>query len=270
MKKGLTISPTEFSIPALWFVFYQDKLLVLEQDEANLPLPIWTDFAQSGLVAVRQHTIGYFDHYPCYTVEVTSLITSPPGMIFQNLRVLLPILSEKLFTLAGRALQIIHWDKNHRFCGRCGAIMQSNLKTRSKHCVDCGLINYPRIAPAMIVLITRGSQLLLSRAPHFKPGMYSVQAGFVEVGETLEETVKREIREEVGLEIKNIRYFGSQPWPFPNSLMIAFTAEYASGKISINDNELEDAKWYDKDQLPPLPSPQSIARHMIEAFLSLK
>jgi NAD+ diphosphatase len=268
MKKGSTvIPPTELSTPALWFVFEKEKLLVLDQDDTNIRLPIWTDFVQSGLVPIRQHKVGYFDEYPCYTIEVIPPIKPPPGMAFQGLRALLPTLSEELFALAGRALQIINWDKNHQFCGRCGAIMQSESKTRSKRCSDCGLVNYPRIAPAMIVLITRGSQLLLSRAPHFKPKMYSVQAGFVEVGETLEETVRREIREEVGLEIKNIRYFGSQPWPFPNSLMIAFTAEYASGELSINYDELEDAKWYHKDNLPPLPSPQSIARRMIEAFL---
>ncbi|EDN66291.1 NTP pyrophosphohydrolases containing a Zn-finger, probably nucleic-acid-binding [Beggiatoa sp. PS] len=271
MKKGLAvIPPTQLSIPALWFVFCQDKLLVLDQDKTNIHLPIWTDFMESGFIPVRQHYFGHFDDYPCYTVEVLPTISPPPGMNFQGLRALLPTLSEKLFALAGCALQIINWDKNHQFCGRCGAIMQSNPEARSKRCFDCGLVNYPRIAPAMIVLITRGSQLLLSRAPHFKPGVYSVQAGFVEVGETLEETVRREIREEVGLEVKNICYFGSQPWPFPNSLMIAFTAEYASGELSINYDELEDAKWYNKNDLPPLPSPQSIARRMIEAFLGQK
>ncbi len=139
-----------------------------------------------------------------------------------------------------------------------------------KQCPTCGLTHYPRLAPAVIMLITRGHELLLSRAYHHPPSRYAVQAGFVEVGETLEEAVRREIREEVGLEINNIRYFGSQPWPFPSQLMIAFTAEYAGGELKINyaEAELEDAGWYTVDNLPPLPSVNSIARQMIEAFIT--
>jgi NAD+ diphosphatase len=259
--------PTDLSTPAWWFVFHQDNLLVSHTD-TSITIPVWADFAQSGLTPIRQHYLGSHDEYPCYTVEVAIPVKTPTGTTFQGLRALMPAFSEELFALAGRALQIIHWDKNHHFCGRCGTTMQPREHERAKRCPACGLVNYPRIAPAIIVLITRGQQLLFSRAPHFKPGMYSVQAGFVEVGETLEETVRREIREEVGLEIKNIRYFGSQPWPFPNSLMIAFTAEYAGGELKVNHAELEDAGWYHADNLPPLPLPKSIARRMIESFLT--
>jgi NAD+ diphosphatase len=257
--------PTDLTTPAWWFVFRQDKLLVCHND-TGIDIPIWADFAQ--LIPVRQHYLGRLDENPCYTVEVAAATAAPTGMIFQSLRALLPELSDEQFALSGRALQIINWDKNHQFCGRCGATMKQSEHERAKRCPVCGLVNYPRIAPAIIVLITRGQQLLLSRSRHFRPGMYSVQAGFVEVGETLEETVKREIREEVGIEIKNLRYFGSQPWPFPNSLMIAFTAEYASGELNVNDDELEDASWYNADNLPPLPLSQSIARRMIDSFLA--
>ncbi len=259
--------PTDLTTPAWWFVFRQDKLLVCQID-TNINIPIWADFAQAGLTPIRQHYLGSFNENPCYTVEVAASTAAPSGMRFQSLRALLPELSDELFALSGRALQIINWDKNHQFCGRCSATMKQSEHERAKRCPVCGLVNYPRIAPAIIVLITRGQQLLLSRARHFKPGMYSVQAGFVEVGETLEETVRREIREEVGIEIKNLRYFGSQPWPFPNSLMIAFLAEYASGELNVNDDELEEAGWYNADKLPPLPLPQSIARRMIESFLA--
>jgi NAD+ diphosphatase len=253
---------TDLPTPAWWFVFCQDKLLV-----CDTKIPVWTDFAQSGLLPIRQHYLGCLDEFPCYTVEVAA--PAPTGMTFQSLRALMSDLSDELFALAGLALQVINWDKNHQFCGRCGATMKLSEHQRAKHCEACGLVNYPRIAPAMIVLITRGQELLLSRARHGKK-FYSVQAGFVEVGETLEETVKREIREELAIEVKNIRYFGSQAWAFSDSLMIAFTAEYAGGKIKVNQAELDEAGWYRADNLPPLPSSKSIARHLIDSFLESK
>ena len=261
------VPPTELTKPAWWFIFRQDQLLINDSD-TEISLPIWPDLAPLGVIPIRQHYLGSLDETRCYTVEVPATTDAPSGMRFQNLRAWLPVLSETQFALAGRAWQIILWDQNHQFCGRCGTPMQLVEHQRAKRCPACQLVNYPRIAPAMIVLITREKQLLLSRARRFKPGMYSVQAGFVEVGETLEETVRREIKEEVGLEIKNIRYFGSQSWPFPNSLMIAFTAEYASGELKINQEELEDGGWYLTDNLPLLSTPKSIARRMIESFIS--
>ncbi|OAD18846.1 NADH pyrophosphatase-like rudimentary NUDIX domain family [Candidatus Thiomargarita nelsonii] len=254
---------TDLPTPACWFVFCQDKLLVCD---TNTRIPVWTHLAQSGLLPIRQHYLGCLDKFPCYSVSVAAPAQTPTGMTFQSLRALISDLSDELFALAGLALQVINWDRNHQFCGRCGATMKLSEHQRAKHCQACGLVNYPRITPAMIVLITRGQELLLSRARHGKK--YSVQAGFVEVGETLEETVKREIREELAIDVKNIRYFGSQAWPFPNSLMIAFTAEYAGGKIKVNQAELDEAGWYQADNLPPLPPSKSIARHMIDSFLA--
>ena len=138
---------------------------------------------------------------------------------------------------------------------------------RSKECPKCGQIHFPRLAPAVIVLVERGNQILMARSRHFAPGMFSVLAGFVEPGETLEEAVAREVKEESGILVKDIRYFGSQPWPFPHSLMIGFTAKYAGGEITLEDSELEEAGWYTADNLPPQPGKISIARKLIDAFV---
>jgi NAD+ diphosphatase len=168
-------------------------------------------------------------------------------------------------------VQIVEWDRTHRFCGRCGIPVQEMPFERAKKCPQCDLTSYPRLAPAIIVSIERanpsGKELLLAHNHRHPAGFYSVLAGFVEPGESLEECVKREIREEVGIEVKNIRYFGSQPWPFPNSLMIAFTSEYASGDIVLEEDELDDAAWFVAGALPPVPPPISIARQLIEHFV---
>jgi NAD+ diphosphatase len=169
--------------------------------------------------------------------------------------------------LAARAVQIVDWDRTHRFCGRCGAPLKARETERAKECPKCGLLHFPRLAPAVIVLVERGDQLLMARSRHFAPGVYSVLAGFVEPGEALEEAVEREVLEEVGIRIQDIRYFGSQPWPFPHSLMIGFTARYAGGEIRINDQELEDAGWFTADRLPGQPGKISIARQLIEWFV---
>jgi len=161
----------------------------------------------------------------------------------------------------------VDWDRTHQFCGRCGAPMEAKATERAKLCPRCGLHHFPRLAPAVIVLVERGHALLLARSRHFTQGMYSVIAGFVEPGETLEEAVVREVREETGISIRDIKYFGSQPWPFPHSLMIGFTAAYESGEIVLEDSEIEDAGWFTRDNLPPLPGKISIARRLIDGFL---
>jgi len=188
-------------------------------------------------------------------------------MGYEGLRRIYGRLEEELFWLAGRAVQIVDWDRTHRFCGRCGVPLKLRQKERAKACPQCGLLEFPRLAPAVIVLVERGHELLMARSRHFAPGVYSVLAGFVEAGETLEEAVEREVSEEVGIQVKNIRYFGSQPWPFPHSLMIGFTAQYAGGEIRVNHEELEDAGWYTADGLPGQPGKISIARRLIESFL---
>jgi NAD+ diphosphatase len=183
-----------------------------------------------------------------------------------GLRALFGLIDENLIWVAGRANQMVHWHQTHRYCGKCGHPTEAKVDERAKICPKCGLINYPRVSPAVIVAVLKGNSILLGRSPRFPLPFYSVLAGFVEPGETLEECVRREIMEEVGILVKNIRYFGSQPWPFPNSLMVAFTAEYADGETRIDSSELLDAGWYTAQNLPLLPSSLSIAHELIEWF----
>jgi NAD+ diphosphatase len=152
-----------------------------------------------------------------------------------------------LFYLAGRAAQIIDWHQGHRFCGRCGTEMADHDTDRARICPECGLVNYPRLSPSIIVLVTRGEEMLLARNANWPTGMYSTLAGFVEPGESIEQTVHREVAEEVGIRVKDLRYLGSQSWPFPNSLMLGFHAAYEAGEIVCQDGEIADARWFRYD-----------------------
>jgi NAD+ diphosphatase len=260
------VPPEERSEPAWWFAFQESKLLVY-QESSGVNLPCIVDFVELGLKTLREHYLGRFDNRPCYAVEVVEGTTPPVGMTFEGLRQVYGRLDEDLFWIAARAVQIVDWDRTHQFCGRCGARLRTKTIERAKECPQCGLLHFPRLAPAIIVLVERGNKLLLARSRHFMPGMYSVLAGFVEPGESLEEAVVREVKEEVGVDIKDIRYFGSQPWPFPHSLMIGFTATYTSGEISLHDEEIEDAGWFTVDNLPRIPGKISIARKLIDWFV---
>jgi NAD+ diphosphatase len=261
------IPPQKSSEPAWWFSFRGNELLLyLEPSSVTLPR-LW-DFAQLNLSAEGQHYLGRLNGNLCYAVDLAEDTIPPEGMAFQGLRQVYERLGEDLFCLAGRALQIVEWDRTYRFCSRCSNSLTLRAKERAKECPQCGLLHFPRLSPAVIVLVERGQELLMARSHRFAPGVYSVIAGFVEPGETLEECVEREVLEEVGIRIKDIRYFGSQPWPFPHSLMIGFTAAYASGEISINEEEIEDANWFTADNLPGLPRKISIARRLIEWFLA--
>jgi NAD+ diphosphatase len=186
----------------------------------------------------------------------------------EGLRALYGRLPDAHFSIAGRAVQILLWDQTHRFCGRCGQPTVNAPAERAKLCPNCGLLSFPRLSPAVIMLVQRGDELLLARNKAFAGGFFSVLAGFVEPGESLEEAVAREVREEVGLELTDIRYFGSQPWPFPHSLMIGFTATYAAGEIRLQADEIAEAAWFSRQgELPLLPGKLSIARRLIDSFL---
>jgi NAD+ diphosphatase len=175
--------------------------------------------------------------------------------------------------VAGRAVQLIDWARTHRYCGRCGEVTQAQPHERAMKCPACGLLAFPRLAPAMITLVTKGvpgpdQQALLARGVQFRGPMYSCLAGFVEPGESLEGAVAREVQEEVGLEVGNIRYQGSQPWPFPHSLMVGFRADWTGGEISIDPDEIVDAQWFTRDALPAIPPHISIARKLIDAWVA--
>ncbi|PZD73846.1 NADH pyrophosphatase [Acaryochloris thomasi RCC1774] len=259
-------SPQDRSESALWFAFMGRELLLQTQGE-SVVLP--TGSALPELTPVRTQFLGELDGRPCYSAELALEGKLPEGMKVEGLRRLYGVLSDEAFAIAGRAYQIIEWDRTHQYCGHCATPTTQQPHERTKRCPKCSLVFYPRLSPAVIMLIARGPALLLARAHRFPAGRYSILAGFVEPGESLEETVIREVREEVGIEIKDIRYFGSQPWPFPNSLMIGFTATYVSGEITPEPAEIADAAWFTKRNLPDIPSKASIARRMIDWFVSL-
>lgn len=261
------IPPQERSEPAWWFIFQENKLLIYQKPE-SVTLPFLTDSNELGFRVIRQNYLGRLDHHHCYAGEAAEGTTPPTGMTFEGLRQVYGRLDEDLFWIAARAVQIVDWDRTHEFCGRCGIRLRMKTSERAKECPQCGLLHFPRLAPAIIVLVKRDQELLLARSKHFLPEMYSVLAGFVEPGESLEEAVVREVKEEVGVDIKDIKYFGSQPWPFPHSLMIGFTAAYAGGEISLNDSEIEDAGWFTVNNLPRIPGKISIARKLIDSFLT--
>jgi NAD+ diphosphatase len=249
-----------------WFVFRGNRLLVhIGDDQGKVP---YVDTpADLGLVTEQSHMLGWLAGEPCFAAEVKDETSPPVGMQFHGLRRLYGLMDENLFWVAGRAVQIVDWDRTHRFCGRCAAPTKRKERENVRVCPSCRLHAYPRVSPAMIVAVTYQGKILLARSSRHPSGMYSVLAGFVEPGETLEECVQREVREEVGLEVTRIRYFGSQPWPFPNSLMIAFTCESTGTQVTLADDEIAEADWFAADNLPNIPPPISISRRLIDNFV---
>lgn len=213
--------------------------------------------------------IGKFNNKNIYAIYVSAL--EQKHFVAWNImpiREFLPIVREDLAKFILRAKQLINWHRHSLFCGTCGSKTEISEKETAKVCKTCKKIIYPYSFLAIIVLIEHHDKILLARSPHFIPGMYSTLAGFVEAGETCEDAVHREMKEEVGITVNNIRYFGSQSWPFPNSFMLGFKAQYAGGTIHLQAKELEDAQWFDKNNLPlRLPSEYSIARKLIDSFI---
>ncbi|MFO1422712.1 MAG: NAD(+) diphosphatase [Candidatus Competibacteraceae bacterium] len=257
----------EADAPSWWFVFAGGDLLVRPTaDGVELPAASVWPFAK--LPTTRRLYLGSLGGQSCHAAEVEPTVLPPPGMKFESLRVLWTRLDEALLGVASHALQLIEWDHTHQFCGRCGTPTQRRAEERARHCAACGLTAYPRLSPVVMARVVRDGQILLARAPRFAPGVYSVLAGFVEAGETLEQALRREVAEEVGIQIRNPRYFASQSWPFPHSLMVAFTAEYAAGEVRVDGRELLDAGWFAPDALPGLPSPMSMAWRLIQDFVA--
>ena len=251
---------------ALWFVFRRGQMLVYGAKPGTALQTLAPDDLELDIRFCQE--IGALDGRRCYAAELKLDAEPPEEMIFQDLRSLLVEVDERFFAMAGRAKQIVEWHETHRFCGRCGGETAPVATELAKECPRCGMLFYPRLSPAVIVLVKRGDRVLLARSPGFPPGMYSVLAGFVEPGESIEEAISREVCEEVGVEVENVRYFGSQPWPFPHSLMIGFTADYAGGELRVEPDEIEDAGWFEADDLPVVPPRISIARAMIDAFVA--
>jgi len=252
----------------VWFAFRGDRLLVRPNGEQRAALVDYADVATMGADFEAGHYLGRLDDLDCYAVQLDEALEAPPETAFEGLRALYGRLPDAYFSIAGRAVQILLWDQTHRFCGRCGQPTVNAPAERAKLCPQCGLLSFPRVSPAVIMLVQRGDEFLLARNKSFAGGFFSVLAGFVEPGESLEETVAREVKEEVGLDVADIRYFGSQPWPFPHSLMIGFTARYTSGEIRLQEDEIAEAAWFSRrGELPELPGKLSIARRLIDWYL---
>ena len=234
------------------YIFRQQQLLVDE----HFQLP---------QVARLQHDLNLTENGEVIARDLKEDEPVPQGYQLVPIRQLVQVWSRTQFEQASRAVQLLEWRRNHRFCSKCGHVTQQHVSQYAMICPSCGYNQYPRVNPCVITIITRGAdEILLAKNARNKTQMYSLIAGFVEVGETLEEAVSRETLEEVGLQIKNIQYLASQPWPFPSNLMIAFKAEYQGGEIQIQENELSDAQFFKFDQLPEIPFKGSIAYAMIQ------
>lgn len=205
---------------------------------------------------------------PCVLAAWQAGSEPPPGLQAISVRQVFELLPAGHWSLAARAKQMLSWDLATRFCGACGSPTQAMDGEPAKLCPACGQRSYPQIAPAIMCLVRRDRKLLLARSAHFRPGMYSALAGFVEAGESVEACVHREVFEETGIQVQNLRWFASQPWPFPQSLMLAFHADYAAGEIVPQPGEIEDAQWFSLDALPELPSAVSISSRLIAAGIA--
>jgi NAD+ diphosphatase len=260
------IPQTQTEKPERWFIFQKDRMLT-RMTQTGPEVPDRSDLSYFAGLPSFSHYLGELDQNDCYCMSVDENIELPQELQFNNLRALAGQIEEDIFMLAGRAYQILHWDKLSQFCGRCGAPNRMKIDERAKQCDACGNIVYPRISPAIIIAIIKDDQILLAHNKNFRANMYSVIAGFMEPGEEFEDTAIREVNEEVSIQIKNIRYFASQSWPFPDSLMVGFTAEYASGEIKVDGVEIEHADWFDRDHLPEIPTTVSISGRLIRWFV---
>lgn len=253
---------------AYWFYVRRGEILV-QQGEGGVSIPVAVESLLDDPVV---HVLGHLEGRWAFGVDVPlDLDGAPPGHDWAPLRQLYGKVPELHWTVAGRADQLVNWGRTHRFCGRCGARTEPSPAERSFRCPECDLLSYPRLSPATITIVTRGEhdeEVLLAHGRQFPGRFYSALAGFVEPGESLEECVVREIKEEVGIDVIDVRYFGSQPWPFPHSLMIGFRARYAGGDLALQEEEIVDAGWFRADDLPPSPrGGMSIAGWLIEAWL---
>lgn len=253
-------------VPAIWCVFHAGQVLV-QRSQAGPQLPV-ARAEELGVHPAACHYLGMLDGQHCFAAHLPQAPALPPDTQLIGMRTLILEAEEWVAAIAGRAFQIAEWDRTHRYCGSCGGTTTMHASDRARECRSCRAVYYPRISPVVMAVVTRGRQLLLTRKPGYAPDRYTVVAGFVEAGETLEHAAAREVLEETGVTTRNPLYFGSQPWPFPNSLVMAFSLEYAQGEARADGIELEDARWFDVDELPELPEPVHISRQLIDAAVA--
>ena len=252
----------------IYLVIKGDELLINDKKQ-NLTLLDTDQYKWSGMEVNREFFIGYLDNYSLYVLE---LKTNSPLMEETSLkpfRTLLGILPDNYFTICSRGVQLVEWYKKSKFCGSCGLKTSSHEVEKAMYCKDCDNLIYPRISPCVIVLVTKEEEILLARNKNFPSQMYSTLAGFIEVGETVEEAIKREIFEEVNIKVRNCQYFGSQSWPFPSQLMLGFHAEYHEGEIRPDGEEIDVAEWFHYKSLPQVPPGRiSISGRLIESYVN--
>lgn len=260
----IPLAAAQHAPQALTFAFRGNEILVREPE---LALPDAAAAAALGVDESRLLPVGLYQGAYCCATWLEPGAAPAEGYAFRGLRSLFGRMDEPLLAVAGRAFQIADWARTHRYCGACGKPMQRTAGERAMKCV-CGQVAYPRISPAMMVLVKRGPAILLARNVAAPPGRFSALAGFLEPGESVEDAIHREVREEVGIEVEGLGYFASQSWPFPGSLMLAFTAEYAGGELRPDRVEIAEARWFGPgDALPQLSPHQSISRALIDANL---
>lgn len=250
----------------LIFTIYNGKLLV-KKEESTLNIPCINEIKKLNVQYENEFFIGELEEKSCFAIEASSEIQLIDNFQLIPLNEIGSLIDEELFLIAGRANQVLNWDNTHRFCGKCGSKTENKKEELAKVCPNCNYVMYPVICPAIIVAVTKGDQILLAHNRGFKNNLYSLIAGFVEAGEDLQSTVKREVFEEVGIKVKNVKYFKSSPWSFPNSLMVGFFAEYESGEIKVDGNEIVDADWFTRDNFPNIPKKFTLARKIIDEFV---
>lgn len=252
------------SQPGGWCLVHCDQHFLTDDNGVLFPRE-W--LKKQDLAVHGEHGLGHFKGDAVYLLQADYPFEIP-GCRWQGLRQSLLEGDAQNYALLSYGAQISTWAAHNRFCGSCGGPMTQVSGERAMRCERCAVHHYPRLSPSMIVLVTRGDELLLARSQRFVAGMYSTLAGFVEAGESVEQCVAREVQEEVGVQVKNLQYLGSQCWPFPHSLMLGFHAEYASGEIVMQEEEIEDAQWFNVNDLPPLPASRSIARFLIDLYVA--
>ncbi|MCI1648766.1 MAG: NAD(+) diphosphatase [Bacteroides sp.] len=261
------------SIPTQWYIFFEDQLLLkkrtIAKSDSNIvsySVPYSTEAPVGGLNGNIVHEVSLPDGRVINTVSVNQLIADTDDWTMMNLRASYEHINHKEYAAAGKAYQILYWDKHSRYCPVCGTPTKQQTPIMKK-CPSCGFEIYPPVATAVIVLIRREDKILLVHARNFRGTFYGLVAGFLEAGETLEQCVEREVMEETGLRIKNITYFDNQPWPYPSGLMVGFIADYESGDIKLQEDELSAAEFYDRNNLPEIPRKLSLARKLIDWWL---
>lgn len=249
-----------------WFIFYKDQLLLEKKGDGKYAVPC----GESSPIIIKEkttvHNITTLEGRNCNAFSLSSPIEESEQWAMTGLRASYDYLPLSHYQTAGKAHEILHWDRNSRFCSACGTPMEQK-ESIMKRCPKCGREAYPSISTAILVLVRKKDSLLLVHARNFKGTFNSLVAGFLETGETLEECVAREVKEETGLDVKNITYFGNQPWPYPSGLMVGFIADYAGGEITLQDEELSSGDFYTRDHLPELPRKLSLARKMIDWWI---